>query len=75
MNKEIYESPEMEIVVFEGADVITTSGDCVDYNRQTIGGNFCLPGYLTYLADGSCANRIINNTSVGCANNEQMFVN
>ena len=32
MKKEMYEAPEMEIVEFEMADVITTSNGCTDEN-------------------------------------------
>lgn len=37
MNKEIYEAPEMEIVTFEMADVITTSNGCTDSNVPDMG--------------------------------------
>lgn len=58
MNKELYEAPEMEILEFEGVDVITTSGYCTDYKKSQLEGYpTCATGYTWYLDGGGCANR------------------
>lgn len=75
MNKEIYESPEMEIVEFEMADVITTSGYCPDHTRKQAEGmpTDCNYGYLFYLnPNGDCANFYAYESNERCINNLAM---
>ena len=69
MKKEIYESPEMEIVEFDMPDVITTSGYCDKAYQKQLEGypTNCASGYYYYLnPDGECANFFAFDTSVPC---------
>ena len=36
MNKEMYETPEMEVILFEAEDIIRTSGGDHDYDLPTV---------------------------------------
>ena len=76
MIKEIYESPEMEIVAFEMADVITTSGYCVDHTeKQYEGGRTdCAIGYFWYLnPNGDCANFYAYDSHDSCIDQQEMM--
>ena len=82
MNREIYEAPEMEIVMFEGADVITTSGVqgplCEWDGRALYSQNGCIDTLLTAgdrncawgtmmgRPDGSCAAPLFESANTGC---------
>ena len=79
MKKEKYESPEMEIVMFEGADVITTSGPLCEWDgRALYSQNGCVDTLLTNAdrncemgtmmgrPDGSCAAPFFEEANTGC---------
>ena len=76
MEKELYESPEMEIVAFEMADVITTSGYCDNYTRKQYeaGQTDCKIGYFWYLnPDGDCANFYAYVSNDTCIDQQEMM--
>ena len=67
MKKERYEAPEMEIVTFDMADVITTSGPLCDVTTRvlysengcsdlwyTAYSRDCQPGYMVSTENGGC---------------------
>ena len=80
MNKEIYETPELEIVMFAGADVITTSvgsqclnwfteyyPGCSDYFFTTgSGATDCLDNNKLYEDTGICVDPTMMSNQGNC---------
>lgn len=85
MDKEIYEMPEMEIVGFDAADVITTSGPscemyvgmysdagCSDIMGTTMNRDCGWGGYFS-MEDGSCSYKSMSDTDYDRCNHSYVL--